>query len=112
MPKTNIQNLEAEIRRSPLLSEDRREALLRRLSSLTPALEEKLLATLAEATTKASFLVDRMVSVAMEKGDTQTLIRLDRALTDMEKKLRKAEEGVERAGEEGELNHHFDDADS
>lgn len=102
-------NLRHQIERSSLLTEDRKEQLLKQLPSLSPAQQKKLQEVLGVEIKILAELADRTVAEAIEKGDTKALERLDAFCTKAGKRLRKAEEGIERAGEKDQLEQHFDD---
>lgn len=112
MPKTNIQTLERMVRYSHLLTPDRKELLLKQLSTLSPEIQEKLMNILNGEQEFLTEFADLTVSCAIERGDAEMLNRLDLFFETTGKKLRKAEEGAERSGEEAQFEQFFDDKNS
>lgn len=109
MPQTNTQTLKRLVERSRLLTPDRKEELLKRLPSLSPAQQEKLQAILDGESGVLTAMANHTLAFAMKKGNTSTLKRLDDFFAEGGKKLRKAEESIERAGETKKLDQLIDD---
>lgn len=112
MSKTNIQTLQRRVERFHLLAPDRKKKLLKQLPFLSPEQQEQLQVILDGENQILPLIADRVVSIAIEKGDKKLLDRLDNFFARTGTKLRKTEEGVGRAGEVEQLEHFFEDTNT
>ena len=111
MPHTNTQTIQGLIAQSQLLSAEQKEALLHVLPSLSPEHENRLQEIFREEDVFLSTFTERVLSDALENNDSELLRKLDAFFLVSGRKLRKAEEGTERAEEHEQLEHFFDEAD-
>lgn len=109
MPKTDIQILKALILRSRLLTDDRKGALLEQMPTMLPKAQKKLLSILSEESGVLTALAERTITDAVEYDEGKFFERLDAFVSEADKKLRKTEEGAERAQESEQSEYFFDD---
>ena len=108
MSQTSIKTLQRLVERSRLLTPDRKEELLKRLSTFSPEQQEKLQKVLDEEGGVLTAFTEQTLVKAVEKGDGSVLKRLDDFLVGAGKKLRKAEEEAEITSEKLDLDTFFD----
>ena len=104
---TTVEEMTILVRRSALLTQDRNDAILPALPSMSPDQVEKLRGILGTETSLLSGLADRTISSAIEQGDTKFFTKLDAYLAKAGKKLRKTSEAVENAVENDQLEDFF-----
>lgn len=109
MPQVNTKTLQGLVERSRLLTPDRREELLKRLPSLSPAQQEKLQEILDGESDVLAAVADNTLTKAIKNSDAGSLKRLDDFFAGAGKKLRKAEEGINKVEETKELEQLLDD---
>ena len=110
MPKQTLaEEMTILVRRSTLLTQDRKAKILAAVPSMSQEQLEKLRGILGEETSLLSRLTDETISTAIEQGDSKFFKKLDRYFAKAEKKLRKTDEAVVKADENNLLENFFND---
>ena len=109
MNPKNTQTITALIRRSVLLTEDRKAALLSVLPTLTFEQETELLKLLQSEDQRLDVIAENAALSALKQDNTEILDDITSYLIDAEKSLRTNEEAAEKAEEDANLESLFDD---
>lgn len=110
MPKQTLaEEMTVLVRRSALLTQDRKDAILTAVPSMSLGQLEKLRSILSEETSLLSGLADRTISDAIKQGDTKFFKKLDAYFIKAKTKLSKADEAVEKEEENDLLEDLFND---
>ncbi|MFH1669999.1 MAG: hypothetical protein ABIA92_00235 [Patescibacteria group bacterium] len=108
MPQKNTQSLQGLIQHSQLLSDDRKEALLRVLPQLSDEQIDHLKKLIVAGNTIKGDIAEHAVSVAVNEQDDSYLSELSSFLQESNRTLRKEEENAERTQESADSDSFFD----
>jgi len=110
MPKqTPIEDLTILVQRSVVITQDRKDAVIAALPTMSPPQIKKLKKILQKGTGAITKLANDTIAMAIGQGDGKVLKTLDTFFTKAGKKLRKVNESADKSQEKDQLEHIFDD---
>jgi len=109
LKQTLAEEMTVLVRRSALLTQDRKDAILAAVPTMSQEQLEKLRGILAEEPALVSNLADRTISDAIKQGDITFFKNLDAYFVNAKTKLSKTDEVVEKEEENDLLEDFFND---